>query len=69
MFRRGVAKMLLGTYVRMFSRKYAWRNLPMFAWLFQEMYVRQLKSRRSHARISLGKNALMLLGTYVRMFS
>merc|ERR1719347_2232282 len=60
MFRMSDAKMLLGTYVRMFSRKYAWRNLPMFAWLFQEMYVRQLKSRKSHAKISRGKNELML---------
>merc|ERR1719481_2011751 len=55
MFRMSVVKMLLGTDVRMFSRKYAWRNLPMFAWLFQEMF-----------RMSVVK---MLLGTDVRMFS
>merc|ERR1719481_2082576 len=67
MFRMSVAKMLLGTYARMFSRKYAWQNLLMFALLFQEMYARQLKSRKSHARISRGKNALMLSSQNVSM--
>merc|ERR1719347_2416206 len=67
MFRMSVAKMLLGTYVRIFSRKYAWLNLLMCAWLFQETYARQLKSRKSHARISRGKNAPMLLRENVSM--